>query len=82
MGLRAGPAGRLGCLPPQLGAIHRVIPGLDARQAAEQAAAAFRIRELPGGTADRAALLAELAAAEKAGVGFVLAGDGQAWLLT
>jgi uncharacterized protein (DUF1015 family) len=68
--------------PPQLGAIHRVIPGLDARQAAEQAGGAFRIRELPGGTVDRAALLAELAAAEKAGVGFVLAGDGRAWLLT
>lgn len=68
--------------PPQLGAIHRVIPGLAAGRAAELAAAAFRIRELPGGTSDLPALLAELAAAAKGGVAFVLAGDGQAWLLT
>jgi len=69
--------------PPRIGAIHRVIPGLDARQAAEQAACAFRIRELPGGTADRAVLLAELAAAlaaldqaALAGPAFLVAGAG------
>ncbi len=38
--------------PPQIGAIHRVIPGLDVQQAAKLAASAFSVRALPGGTAD------------------------------
>jgi uncharacterized protein (DUF1015 family) len=68
--------------PPQLGAIHRVIPGLDPARAADRAAAAFDVRELPGGTKDMPALLADLAEAGRHGVAFVVAGDGQAWLLT
>jgi uncharacterized protein (DUF1015 family) len=68
--------------PPELGAIHRVIPGLPAARAAELARAAFEVDELPGGTADLRGLLAELAAAGKGGVAFVLSGTGRAWLLT
>jgi uncharacterized protein (DUF1015 family) len=68
--------------PPQLGAIHRVIPALDPARAAGLAAAAFDVRELPGGTKDVPAVLADLAEAGEHGVAFVVAGDGQAWLLT
>jgi uncharacterized protein (DUF1015 family) len=68
--------------PPELGAIHRVIPGLAARQAAELAESAFAVREIAGGTKDIPAVLDELAAAGRDGVAFVVAGDGQAWLLT
>jgi uncharacterized protein (DUF1015 family) len=68
--------------PPQVGAIHRVIPGLDPQRAARAAAAAFRVRELPGGTADQPALLAALARAARAGVAFAVTGGGRAYLLT
>jgi uncharacterized protein (DUF1015 family) len=68
--------------PPELGAIHRVIPGLPARRAAEQAERAFAVREITGGTKDIPAVLDELAVAGRDGVAFVVAGDGQAWLLT
>jgi uncharacterized protein (DUF1015 family) len=68
--------------PPELGAIHRVIPGLAARRAAELAERAFAVREIAGGTKDIPAVLDELAAAGRDGVAFVVAGDGQAWLLT
>jgi uncharacterized protein (DUF1015 family) len=68
--------------PPELGAIHRVIPGLAARRAAELAERAFTVHEIAGGTKDIPAVLDELAAAGRDGVAFVVAGDGQAWLLT
>ncbi|HEX3489666.1 MAG TPA: DUF1015 domain-containing protein [Streptosporangiaceae bacterium] len=68
--------------PPELGAIHRVIPGLPARRAAELAERAFAVREITGGTKDIPAVLDELAVAGREGVAFVVAGDGQAWLLT
>gem|GEM_PF-168183 len=35
--------------PPRIGAIHRVIPGLDPATAAERAKAAFRVSPVPGG---------------------------------
>lgn len=68
--------------PPAVGAIHRVVPGLALDGAARQAAAAFTVCELPGGTADLPAALAELDAAGRRGVAFLLAGDGRAVLLT
>ena len=68
--------------PPHIGAIHRVIPGLEVEQAAKLAAAAFSVRTLPGGSADLPAALAELAAASTAGPAFVLAGEERAYLLT
>ena len=68
--------------PPELGAIHRVIPGLPPRRAAELAERAFTVREIAGGTKDIPAVLDELAVAGQGGVAFVVAGDGQAWLLT
>jgi len=66
--------------PPQIGAIHRVIPRLHPAAAAERAGAAFRVRQLTGGTADLTGALAELAAA--AGPAFLVAGSGSAYLLT
>jgi uncharacterized protein (DUF1015 family) len=68
--------------PPAVGGIHRVIPGLPLARAAELAGAAFAVRELPGGAADLPAALAELDAAGRRGVAFVLAGDGRAVLVT
>jgi uncharacterized protein (DUF1015 family) len=68
--------------PPQVGAIHRVIPGLDPQRAARRAARAFRVRELTGGTADLPAALARLAMAGRGGVAFLVTGGGRAYLLT
>jgi uncharacterized protein (DUF1015 family) len=68
--------------PPLIGAIHRVIPGLAPREAAERAGTAFCVRALPGGTADLPALLRELAVAGAAGPAFVVAGGDQAYLLS
>lgn len=68
--------------PPQVGAIHRVIPGLAHDQAVKLAATAFRVRDLPGGTRDLPAALRELDAAGRHGVAFLVAGDGHAYLLT
>jgi len=68
--------------PPRLGAIHRVISGLMPEAAARLAASAFTVRELPGGTSDVTAALAELAAACERGVAFLLTGESRAWLLT
>jgi len=68
--------------PPRIGAIHRVIDGLDVRHAAKLATAAFSVRPLPGGTADLQAAEHSLAEASASGPAFVLAGDGQAYLLT
>jgi uncharacterized protein (DUF1015 family) len=67
---------------PQLGAIHRVVEGLLPEAAARLASRAFGVRELPAGTADVPAALAELAAAARTGVAFLLAGGGRAYLLT
>jgi uncharacterized protein (DUF1015 family) len=68
--------------PPQLGAIHRVIVGLVPKAAAELAATAFCVREIPGGTGDLPTVLAELAGACRHGVAFVLSGNERAYLLT
>ncbi len=68
--------------PPHVGAIHRVIPGLDTGQAIRLAAGAFTVRELPGGTADLTAAVQQLDAAARRGVAFLVAGDGRAALLT
>jgi uncharacterized protein (DUF1015 family) len=68
--------------PPHVGAIHRVIPGLDTGQAIRLAAGAFTVRELPGGTSDLTAAVQQLDAAARRGVAFLVAGDGRAALLT
>jgi uncharacterized protein (DUF1015 family) len=68
--------------PPQLGAIHRLIVGLVPDAAARLAATAFSVRELPAGTVDVPAALAQLADAAAEGVAFLLAGGGRAYLLT
>jgi uncharacterized protein (DUF1015 family) len=68
--------------PPDIGAIHRVIPGLAAATAAELAEAAFTVRKLPSGTRELPAALDELAEAAKAGPAFLVAGCGDVWLLT
>ena len=77
--------------PPEIGAIHRVIPGLAPAAAAELAKAAFTVRRLPGGTADSLptsmpaslpAALDELADASRRGPAFLIAGGGEVRLLT
>ena len=62
--------------PPQIGAIHRVIPGFDVQQAAKLAAAAFAMRALPGGVSHLPAAVNALASASASGPAFVLA-DGE-----
>ena len=66
--------------PPRLGAIHRVLPGLDAAEAARRAAAAFTVRKLPGGF--EASLAALAGAGADGGTAFALAGPDGYWLLT
>jgi uncharacterized protein (DUF1015 family) len=68
--------------PPDIGAIHRVLPGLPPAAAADQAATAFTVRRLPGGTGDLPAALDELADASGKGPAFLLAGGAEAVLLT
>ncbi len=70
--------------PPQIGAIHRVVPGLDVQQAAKLAAGAFSVQPLPlaGGEADLPAAMDALALASGTGPAFVLAGNGSAYLLS
>lgn len=68
--------------PPHLGAIHRVIDGLVPEVAAKLAANAFSVRELPAGTSDLGAALAELADAGDRGAAFLLTGAGRAYLLS
>jgi uncharacterized protein (DUF1015 family) len=63
--------------PPRIGAMHRVIPGLPAAEAAALAKAAFTIRELPAGLPGA---LRELEAAGRHGPAFVLAGGGALYL--
>jgi uncharacterized protein (DUF1015 family) len=67
--------------PPQIGAIHRVIPGLSAPEAVQRAKAAFTVRPLPERLARDAAGMLDLLR-EAGGVAFVVAGDGEAHLLT
>ncbi|GAB2851911.1 DUF1015 domain-containing protein [Actinocorallia aurea] len=62
--------------PPRLGAIHRVLPGLDPLEAAESARAAFTVTEAGTG------LPGALAALEEAADGLLLAGADRFWLLT
>jgi len=59
--------------PPQLGAIHRVLPGLAPDRAAELAKGAFTVQDLPAGTGLDDALR-RLAAAGREGTAFLLAG--------
>ncbi|HUY46863.1 MAG TPA: DUF1015 domain-containing protein [Streptosporangiaceae bacterium] len=68
--------------PPEIGAIHRVIPGLDPGDAVERAKAAFSVRSLPGGAGALPAALDTLAAAGRQGAAFLVAGQGQIHLLT
>lgn len=68
--------------PPRIGAIHRVVPRLAPGTAADLAKAAFNVRALPGGAGRLDDALAELAAASRAGVAFLVAGGTQAYLLT
>jgi uncharacterized protein (DUF1015 family) len=68
--------------PPEIGAIHRVIPGLAPAAAAELAKAAFAVQRLPGGTRQLAAALDELAEANRHGPAFLVAGGGEVRLLT
>ncbi len=69
--------------PPQIGAIHRVIPGLAPAAAVSMAESAFRVRPLPGGTGDLPAVLRALSEASAGGsVAFLVAGGGEAHLLS
>ncbi len=68
--------------PPQIGAIHRVIPGLDVQHAVKLAAPAFALRALPGGSADLPAAMDALASASAGGPAFVLAGEEAAYLIS
>ncbi|GAA0935166.1 DUF1015 domain-containing protein [Actinocorallia libanotica] len=62
--------------PPHLGAIHRVLPGLDPQEAVTRAAEAFRVTPLEGGLAKG------LTALEAAPDGLLIAGSGcRLWLL-
>jgi uncharacterized protein (DUF1015 family) len=68
--------------PPRIGAIHRVIHGLEVGQAAKLAGTAFEVQALPGGAADVAAAEAALAEASTHGPAFVLAGAAGAYLIS
>ena len=68
--------------PPHIGAIHRVIPGLDVQHAVKLAAPAFAVLALPGGAGDLPAAMEALAAASAVGPAFVLAGAEAAYLIS
>jgi uncharacterized protein (DUF1015 family) len=68
--------------PPEIGAIHRVIPGLSPATAAELAKAAFTVQRLPGGAAQLPAALDALAEASRHGPAFLVAGGDEVRLLT
>ncbi len=68
--------------PPRIGAIHRVLPGLDPSEAVRRAKAAFAVRALPGDPAARPTALATLAAAGQHGTAFLVVGGGEVHLLT
>ena len=67
--------------PPHIGAIHRVIPGLSAPEAARWAKAAFAVRPLPERLVHDPDGIMDLLH-ETGGVAFVVAGGGEAHLLT
>jgi len=67
---------------PRIGAIHRVLPGLDPSDAVRRAKGAFTVRSLPGGRAALPAALATLAEAAQQGTAFLVAGSGEIHLLT
>ena len=60
--------------PPQIGAMHRLIPGLPPAEAVALAKAAFAVRNLP---ADLPAALRELDRAGRNGPAFLIAGGGE-----
>jgi uncharacterized protein (DUF1015 family) len=68
--------------PPVIGAIHRVVPGLDVHQAAKLAAGAFVVQSLAGGSGDVTQALADLQRASADGPAFVLAGQDSAYLIS
>jgi uncharacterized protein (DUF1015 family) len=74
--------------PPDIGAIHRVIPGLAPARAVELAKGAFSVRKLPGGTRELQAALAELADASgrdadgRPEAALLVAGGGHVYLVT
>ncbi len=68
--------------PPRIGAIHRVIPGLDVQHAVKLAAPAFTVRRVPGLLNELPATLSALEEASAEGPAFVLAGDEQAYLIS
>jgi uncharacterized protein (DUF1015 family) len=68
--------------PPHIGAIHRVVPGLEVGQAAKLAAGAFTVQPLAGGEEGLPAAVDALARASATGPAFVLAGNSSAYLLT
>jgi uncharacterized protein (DUF1015 family) len=68
--------------PPHVGAIHRVVPELEPQVAADLAKAAFRVTEVPGGSARLPEAVSALAAASQQGVAFLVAGGDRAFLLT
>lgn len=65
--------------PPDVGAIHRVIPGLSPVAATELAKAAFTVRRPQGGLA---AAVGELASESERGPALLIAGGGDVRLLT
>jgi len=66
--------------PPQIGAIHRVVPGLCPAQAARLAEPAFTVRALPGVTKQEA--LETLHEASRRHTAFLVAGGQEYYLLT
>jgi uncharacterized protein (DUF1015 family) len=68
--------------PPEIGAIHRVLPGLPPAEAVERAKSGFSVRAMPGGTAALPTALDALAKAGQDGPAFLVAGQGQVYLLT
>jgi uncharacterized protein (DUF1015 family) len=64
---------------PQVHAIHRVIPALTAREAAQRADGAFAVRPVAGSVDDA---LDELAKAGLAGTAFVVTDGASSWLLS
>jgi uncharacterized protein (DUF1015 family) len=67
--------------PPRIGAIHRVIPGLDVQHAAKLAASAFAVRQLSSGAASLSAAVSMLTEAGAEGPAFVLADEQSAYLI-
>jgi uncharacterized protein (DUF1015 family) len=68
--------------PPRIGAIHRVIPGLDVQHAAKLAATAFAVRALPAGLENLPAAVNALAAVSESGPAFVLADGDLTYLIS